>query len=240
MRPPAPARSVSGTPVSFTSSSKLSPSTISSTHQAVGRHVDHRQIGVDAIHARHTGQGIGAPLDDLALPLLGQVLHHHEHPLGADGEVHCAAHGRNRIRLAGMPVGEIARDRHLERAQHAEVQMPAAHHPEGIRVVEVAASGQQGHGLLARVDQVGILLARRRALAPCPARRSRCAGRSRGPSADGSPPASATRCPGSRRRPRGCRAPRAPPSGHGSFCSRCAPLPKPSATEGTENTENPL
>ena len=171
------------------------------------------------------GQRIGAALDDLALPLLGQVLHHHEHPLGAGGEVHCTAHGWNRIRLAGVPVGEIACDRYLERAQHAVVQVPAAHHPEGIRVVEVAAAGQQGHRLLAGVDQVGILRARRR----------------RGPhaqhavlalqedlavlAADGSPPASATRCPGSRRRPRGCRAPRAPPSGHGSFGSRCAPLP---------------
>jgi hypothetical protein len=43
--------------------------------------------------------------------------------LRADGEVHRTAHRRDRVRPARVPVGEVARHRHLERAEHAEVQM---------------------------------------------------------------------------------------------------------------------
>ena len=54
------------------------------------------------------GERIGAARDDLALAGLGQVLHHHVDALGADREVHRAADGGNRVRRAGVPVGEVA------------------------------------------------------------------------------------------------------------------------------------
>ena len=41
--------------------------------------------------------------------------------------------GRNRVGRAGVPVGEVARGRHLEGAEHAEVEMAAAHHREASR-----------------------------------------------------------------------------------------------------------
>src|SRR5258706_6498982 len=49
--------------------------------QAVGLHVDHREIRVDAVDTARAGERIGAALDDLAFTLLRQVLHHHQHLL---------------------------------------------------------------------------------------------------------------------------------------------------------------
>src|SRR5690606_6237522 len=66
--------------------------------------------------------------------------------------------GGDRVRRAGAPVGQVAMLGHLEGAEYADVQVPAAHHREGIGVVEIRAAGQQRHRLLAGVDQVRVLL----------------------------------------------------------------------------------
>src|SRR5688572_1005944 len=64
-------------------------------HQAFAGDVDDREIGVDAVDARDAGERIAAALDDLAVAPPGQVVHHDEDPLGADGQVHGAADGGN-------------------------------------------------------------------------------------------------------------------------------------------------
>jgi len=56
------------------------------------------------------------------------MLHHHEHPFRPDGEIHRAADSRDRVGRAGVPVGEIAVGRDLKAAEHADVEMSAAHH----------------------------------------------------------------------------------------------------------------
>ena len=43
-----------------------------------------------------------------------QVFHHHEHLFGTARQIHCAADRGNRVRLARMPIRQIATDRHLE------------------------------------------------------------------------------------------------------------------------------
>src|ERR1700748_314637 len=58
--------------------------------RAVRPDLDHGQVGVVAADAGQAGQRIGAGLDQLALAALGEVLHHHEGALGADGQVHRA------------------------------------------------------------------------------------------------------------------------------------------------------
>ncbi|MCY1377511.1 hypothetical protein D9M69_650880 [compost metagenome] len=88
------------------------------------------------------------------------MLHHHEHLLGANGQVHRAAHGGDGAGRAGVPVGQVALLRHLERTQHAEVEVAATHHRERVRVVEVGATRLDRHGLLAGVDQVAVFFAR--------------------------------------------------------------------------------
>jgi len=122
---------------------------------------------------RDAGERVAAPLDDLGLAALGGVLHHHEGALRAGGQVHRAAHGRNGVGRTGVPVGEVARGRDLEGAEHADVEVPAAHHREAVGMVEEDAAGQQGHGLLARVDEVVVFFAfaRCRALAALVPRR---------------------------------------------------------------------
>ena len=95
--------------------------------------------------------------DDLTFAAFGLMIHHDQDALGADGQIHRASHRGNRIRCAGVPVGEVAGGGHLERAEHAKIEMPAAHHRERIGVMEIGAAGEQGDRLLAGVDQVGIL-----------------------------------------------------------------------------------
>ncbi len=50
-------------------------------------------------------------------------------------------------------------DGNLEGAQHADVEVTAAHHREAVCVVEIAATRQQGNRLLSGVDQFPVFLA---------------------------------------------------------------------------------
>ena len=75
---------------------------------AVGADPEDREVGVDPVDAAHPGQRVGARGHQLGRAVLGEQRHHHEHLLGADGEVHRAADGRDRVRGAGVPVGQVA------------------------------------------------------------------------------------------------------------------------------------
>src|SRR5262249_55408104 len=125
--------------------------------QAARGDVYYCEVGVHALHHADAGQRIAAALDDLGFPLLGEVLHHHPHALRAHGEVHRAAHGRDGVATA-VPVREAAGYGHLERAEHGDVEVAAAHHSEGIGVVEVGAASEQRHRLLSGVDEIRVLL----------------------------------------------------------------------------------
>jgi hypothetical protein len=57
-----------------------------------------------------------------------------------------------------VPVGEVAAGGDLERAEHAHVEVPAAHHRERVGVVEVRRAGQLRHRHLAGVGEVGVHL----------------------------------------------------------------------------------
>jgi hypothetical protein len=63
-----------------------------------------------------------------------------------------------------VPVREIAVGGDLERAEDADVEVPAAHHRERIAVMEEGAAGEQRDRLLPGVDEVPVhvLLGRRR------------------------------------------------------------------------------
>src|SRR5712691_789006 len=126
-------------------------------YETARRDVDHGEVGIDALDHADAGKRISAALDDLRLSALGEMLHHYPHVPRPDREVHRAAHRRNRVLRAGVPVGKVAADRNLERAQHGDIEMAAAHHRERIGVVEVRAARQQGHGLLPGVDQIRVL-----------------------------------------------------------------------------------
>src|SRR5712691_501619 len=125
----------------------------------VGLHLDHREVGVDAVDAACARQRVGAALDDLAFAVLGEVLHHHQHLLRAHREIHSAAHRRDRVCAAGVPVGEVAGHGHLERPQDAEIEVPAADHAEGIGMVEIRSAGKKRHRLLSGVDEVFVFFA---------------------------------------------------------------------------------
>jgi hypothetical protein len=86
----------------------------------------------------------------------GEQIHHHPGLFRADREVHGAADGGDRLRVAGVPVGQIAVHGHLERAEHADVEVTTAHHAERVRLVEVRGARQLGHRDLAGVDEVRI------------------------------------------------------------------------------------
>src|SRR5947208_3649834 len=85
------------------------------------------------------------------------MLHDNNDALDAGDEVHRAAHALHH--LAGdHPVGEIAVLRHLHRAEDREIDMPAAHHAEGVGRGEIAGVWQFADGLLAGVDEIGVHL----------------------------------------------------------------------------------
>ena len=85
------------------------------------------------------------------------MLHHHDDLLDARDEIHRAAHALDH--LAGdHPVGDVAVLRDLHRAEHGEVDMPAADHREAVRRGEIGRLRQLADRLLAGVDQIGVHL----------------------------------------------------------------------------------
>src|SRR5690606_5476143 len=127
--------------------------------RAVGAKVEHGYVGIETADTRHARDGVAAFGHQFGFALLGQQIHHHVGFLGAEGQVHGAAHGGNGVGCAGAPVGQVAVRGNLERAQNADVQMAAAHHGEAVGVMKEAAARQQGDGLLAGVDQVVVFFA---------------------------------------------------------------------------------
>ena len=94
--------------------------------------------------------------------LPGGVLHHHPEPFRADCEIHRATDLLDRFIGRARPVGDVAILGHLECAQHAEIQMPAARDGKTVGVMHIAAAGAQRHMRRAGVDQEWIDLVRRR------------------------------------------------------------------------------
>src|SRR4051794_7981727 len=126
--------------------------------QSLVGHVDDGEVGDDPVDAGRPGQRQGALLEDLRRPVTSDVLHHHDDPAGALHQVHGATHAVDH--LAGdQPVGEVAAGVDLHGAEDRDVEVTAADHPERQRGVEEAGTGQDRDRLLARVDQVGVLVA---------------------------------------------------------------------------------
>ncbi|MNC52326.1 hypothetical protein D3C75_1016670 [compost metagenome] len=101
-------------------------------------------------------------LNNFAFAFFGQVFGHHKHLTGANRQIHCAADRRDCPRCAGTPVGQIAAFGNLIGAEHADIQVTAAHHGKRVAVMEKAAAFEQGNRLFTGVDQFGIFLAGRR------------------------------------------------------------------------------
>ncbi len=78
-------------------------------------------------------------LQNLVAAVPGRVLHRDDDPLGAGDEIHRAAHALDH--LAGdHPVGEVALLVDLQRAEHGEIDVAAAHHRERIGAAEVGST----------------------------------------------------------------------------------------------------
>lgn len=136
----------------------LQPLDLVDQAQALRRAFKGSQVRVDAFDAADAGQRVAAGLDHLAFALFGQQVHHDPGLPGTDGEVHGAAHGRDSAGLAGAPVGQVAGGGHLKGTEHANVQVAAAHHRKAVGMVEIGAPLEQGHRLLAGIDQVEVLV----------------------------------------------------------------------------------
>ncbi len=92
------------------------------------------------------------------LPVSGNELHHHDHALRAVDEIHRAAHTLDDL-PGDHPVGEVACLANLHCAEHGEIDVTTANHPERKRGVEERGAGKHRHRLFAGVDQVGVFLA---------------------------------------------------------------------------------
>jgi len=74
---------------------------------------------------------------------------HHDEPLGADRQV-IAPPPRESHRARRCASSPGRRGWTLEAAQHADIEMAAAHHRERIAMMEIGAALEQGDRLLAR------------------------------------------------------------------------------------------
>jgi hypothetical protein len=95
---------------------------------------------------------IAATLDQPGMAGLGLVLHDCPKPLGADREVHRASDGGCDVITGAGPVRQIAILRHLERAEHAEIEVAASDQRETIGLMHIRPARAQRDVLLARVD----------------------------------------------------------------------------------------
>ena len=123
-----------------------------------------RPVGVTSItassvtirlHDLQAGERQRAALQNLVAAVLRRVLHRDDHALGAGDQIHGAAHALHHL-AGNHPVGEIALLVDLQRAEHGQVDVAAAHHRERVGAAEVRAARQLGDRLLAGVDQIGI------------------------------------------------------------------------------------
>src|SRR5450631_561799 len=125
--------------------------------EALVRDIQDSQVGDDAVDDALAGEWQRAFPDDLEVSVLGDVLHQDDDPSRAMDEVHGPAHALDH--LAGdRPVGEVARGGDLHGAKNRGVDPAGADHPEARGRVEVAGTCQHGHGLLAGVDQIRVLV----------------------------------------------------------------------------------
>ncbi len=130
--------------------------------EAARRHIQHRQACIDARHHALRRQRIRAAVPQAWFSLPGGVLHHHPQPLCTDRKVHRAADLLHRFIGRARPVGDVAILGHLECAEHAKIQMPAARDGKTVGVMHIAAAGAQRHMRRAGIDQERIDLVRRR------------------------------------------------------------------------------
>lgn len=120
--------------------------------------VKHAQISDDAVNTANTGQGKRAVVQDLVLATLGDVLHGHNNTgAGAGNKIHGTTHTLDHL-ARNDPVGKISLGRDLEGAKNSQVNVRATDHGKGVVAREQGGTGQQSNGLLAGVDQIGVLL----------------------------------------------------------------------------------
>ena len=87
------------------------------------------------------------------------MIRHYDDLFGSHSKIHGAANPRRSGIVECRPVGEIAVLRDLEGTEHAEIDMAATDHREGIGMMKIAAARQQRHRPLAGIDQVRVLFA---------------------------------------------------------------------------------
>ncbi len=83
------------------------------------------------------------------------MLHQHDDLLDPGDQIHCPAHALDHL-ARYHPVSDVAALADLHRAQHGQVDMPAANHGKARRAVEVSGLGQFADGLLASINEVRV------------------------------------------------------------------------------------
>ncbi len=107
------------------------------------------------MHTGLAGQRQRALVEDLVAAVPSHVFHHHDDVPGAVDQVHRAAHTLHHL-SGDHPVGQIAGGGHLHGAEHRDVDVPSADHPERCRGVEERRPRQHRDRLLTRIDQVRV------------------------------------------------------------------------------------
>ena len=145
----------SGAPVAALTASTVVSTAISRRTRPCGVIVDHGLLGDDEVDALHAGERQGAPCENLVPAVVCVVLHCDDDVFGAGDQVHGATHALDHL-ARDHPVGQVAVLIDLQRAEHREIDVPAADHRERVGAVEIGAAGELRDGFLARVDEIGV------------------------------------------------------------------------------------
>jgi hypothetical protein len=97
-------------------------------------------------------------LHDLWAAVFGYVIGQRDDPACPSDKVHCPAHAFY-YRPGDGPVREITACRDLESPKDGDVNMSTPDHRERLGGIEVRAAATDRHGLLTRVDEVGVFVA---------------------------------------------------------------------------------
>src|SRR6185369_3772639 len=104
--------------------------------KSLRRDFDDGHLGDDQVDDLQAGKRQRATLQDLMTPVPGRVFHRDDDLLCTGDEIHGAAHSLDHL-AGNHPIGEVARLVNLQRAEHSQVDVAAAHHRKRIGAAEV-------------------------------------------------------------------------------------------------------
>src|SRR5690625_3161648 len=126
-----------------------------SQHELMIDDVKDGSVSDDAVHHSGTGERERTFTDNFRGAVLSNVVGHNQNSRGSGYQIHGTAHPFHQFARNG-PVGKITVGSDLHGSQDGGFDVTAANHAKGRRGIKEAATGLDGDGLFARVNQIWV------------------------------------------------------------------------------------